>query len=93
MRKSWFVIQKRIQNQSSEAQERLKTVRGARESKRGQVAKLGQAVCEPWDPQLEDISGPVWPTRPTRALAKVASFGWPKILSLLHLNTSPSLQT
>ena len=55
---------------------------GAWESKRGQVAKLGQAVCELWDPWLEDLSGPVWPTRPTRALAEVASFGWPKILSL-----------
>ena len=47
-----------------DAQDTVEEREGARESKLGQAAKLGQAVWEPWDPRPEDLSGPVWPTHP-----------------------------
>ena len=89
MRESRFVIQKRIQNQSSDARIRLKTVRGAREKLVGQRPRHRhprvEAVWRPCATRPNQPFGPVWNTCPTWPL------GWGGLfllagnsLSLLH---------
>ena len=94
MRESWFVIQKRIRNRSSDAQDTAEE----RESARERLEWPWDHVCpspwgRPWGPRPGTLSGPVWPTRPPRE-GDVAHGDWPwKTFSFLLLNSSPSLHT
>ena len=68
VRESQFVIQKQIQNWSSDARIWLKNVRGAREKQGGQRPWPCHHVWRPCATRPNQPSGPVWHMRPTHGL-------------------------
>ena len=69
VRESWFVIRKRIQNRSSDAQIRLKNERDAREKQGGQRPWPCHHVWSPCATRPNQPSNPMWHTCPTRGKA------------------------